>query len=54
MRAEQLQSQVITFLRFPLAVGVIMIHTSFSDVVINGQSLAESMSLKVYDFVYEF
>lgn len=50
----KLQSDVITFLRFPLAVGVIMIHTSFSDVVINGQSLAESMSLKVYDFVYEF
>ena len=39
MRAEQLQSHVITFLRFPLAVGVIMIHASFSGIMINGQGL---------------
>lgn len=52
--SQKLQSDVITFLRFPLAVGVIMIHTSFSDVMINGQLLAGTMPLEVYDFVYGF
>lgn len=51
---RKLQSDVITFLRFPLAVGVIMIHASLSDITVNGELLTESMSLKVYDFVYGF
>ena len=54
MEVKQLQSQVISFLRFPLAVAVIMIHTSVSDITIGGERLAELMPLPVYDFTYGF
>ena len=50
MQARELQSQVITFLRFPLAVAVIMLHASFSD-VISAKQL--NTSFEEYNFIFE-
>lgn len=50
MEARQLQSQVITFLRFPLAIAVIMLHASFSDVI---SSEYLNNSFEGYNFIFE-
>ena len=36
MTDEELQSKSIDFLRFPLIVGVVLIHAHFSNVIMNG------------------
>ncbi len=33
----ELQSKTIDALRFPLIVGVVFIHTDFSDIILDGQ-----------------
>ncbi len=45
MPGEELQSKTIDFLRFPLIVGVVFIHTNFADIVIPG---AKQFSLAHY------
>ncbi|MEG1838589.1 MAG: acyltransferase family protein [Bacteroidaceae bacterium] len=47
MKDEELQSKVITFLRFPLIVGVVLIHASFRSLVLNGMNM-----LNPEDFPY--
>lgn len=39
MTNEELQSKTITFLRFPLMVGVVLIHAHINEVVVNGVNL---------------
>lgn len=45
---SELQSRTIAFLRFPLIVGVVLIHTYFKEVVINGEELMEGGNFPVY------
>ena len=49
MTNDELQSQVIDFLRFPLAVGVVVIHASADELVMNGVNVLDPESLPVYD-----
>lgn len=51
MTNEELQSQTISFLRFPLIVGVVMIHSYFSEVVINGVDLVKNGFFPIYSTV---
>lgn len=51
---SSLQSKVITCLRFPLAVGVVMIHASISALTIDGQNITDSLSLPGYIFIEGF
>lgn len=46
---EKLQSQVISFLRFPLIVAVVFIHSIPDEVVVNGQSAVVNYNLSVYE-----
>lgn len=39
MANEELQSQTITFLRFPMMVGGVLIHAHIYEVVVNGINL---------------
>lgn len=48
MTNEELQSKTINFLRFPLIVGVVLIHTHFNELVINGVELMKGGNLPVY------
>ncbi|ADV44273.1 acyltransferase family protein [Bacteroides helcogenes] len=48
MTNEKLQSQTISFLRFPLIVGVVLIHSHFNEVVINGVDFMKSDNFPVY------
>lgn len=43
-----LQSRTIAFLRFPLIVGVVLIHTYFKEVVIDGKDLMEGGNFPIY------
>lgn len=45
---EELQSKTISFLRFPLIVGVVLIHSRFEKVIINGVDLMKGGDLTVY------
>ena len=46
MFSEELQSKTINFLRFPLIVGVVFIHTDFSNVVMQDVKL-DNFSQKI-------
>ncbi len=48
MTNEELQSQTISFLRFPLIIGVVLIHSHFDEIVINGVDLMESDNFSIY------
>lgn len=48
MTNEELQSKTISFLRFPLIVGVVLIHSHFDEVVINGVDLTKGGNFPVY------
>lgn len=47
---EQLQSQTINLMRFPLIVGVVLIHSSFDGVVINGVNLMQGGGFPIYTY----
>ena len=51
---EKLQSQVISFLRFPLIVAVVFIHSIPEDVVFNGLSAIVNYNLSIYEGVRYF
>lgn len=51
MTNEELQSKTISFLRFPLIVGVVLIHSHFNSVVINGVDLMEGGHFPVYTVI---
>lgn len=51
MKDEELQLQTISFLRFPLIVGVVFIHSVFPDVVVNGVNLMNGEGGIVYSNV---
>lgn len=42
MTDEELQSKTITFLRFPMMVGVVLIHAHIHEVVVNGINSMEN------------
>lgn len=53
MTNEELQSKTIDFLRFPLIVGVVLIHAHFSEVNINGVNvnILHGYSFPIYDTI---
>lgn len=51
MPNEKIQSQTISFQRFPLIVGVVLIHSYFSEVVINGVDLMKNGIFPIYSTV---
>lgn len=51
---EKLQLQLISFLRFPLIVAVVLIHSNPEDVVFNGQFVVTNYNLSVYETVRYF
>lgn len=51
VKEDQLQSKVISFLRFPLIVAVVFIHSQPSGVNIGGISLVDSNDLNTYTYV---
>lgn len=52
MADEQLLSKTIDFLRFPLIVGVVFIHTDFSDVVIKGVKSINLANYPIFTHVF--
>lgn len=50
---EQLQSDTIKLVRFPLIVGVVMLHVAFEIIVINGQKIIDPLDFPAYDY-YKF
>ncbi len=48
---EEFLSQTISFLRFPLIVGVVLIHSKFLDVVINGVKQVETADYPIFSAV---
>ncbi len=48
MTNEELQLQTISLLRFPLIVGVVLIHSHFDEVVINGVDLMKGGNFPVF------
>jgi fucose 4-O-acetylase-like acetyltransferase len=50
---EQLQSDTIKLVRFPLIVGVMLLHVSFELIIINGQTFVNPLDYPVYDY-YKF
>lgn len=51
MTNENLQSKTISFLRFPLIVGVVLIHSRFNSIIINGVDLMTEGSFPIYTIV---
>ena len=45
---EELQSKTISFLRFPLIVGVVFIHSMFKSVIFNGVDVMQTGSFPFY------
>lgn len=45
-------SQTITFLRFPLIIAVVFIHTNLGGTVIQGVSLSENMNFTIHDTLF--
>lgn len=45
-------SQTITFLRFPLIIAVVFIHSNLGDTVIKGVSLSENMNFTIHDTLF--
>lgn len=52
LSSEELQSKTIDFLRFPLIVGVILIHTSPASLVVNGTYQDAISVYPVYSTLY--
>ncbi|WP_454879211.1 acyltransferase family protein [Sphingobacterium detergens] len=52
MSAEELQSKVIDFLRFPLIVGVVFIHTDFSDIVMAGVKQISFVNYPIFSRIF--
>ncbi|WP_343563103.1 acyltransferase [Sphingobacterium sp.] len=50
--AEDLQSKTIDFLRFPLIVGVVFIHTDFSDIVMGGVKQISFVNYPIFSFIF--
>ncbi|MGL4853607.1 MAG: acyltransferase family protein [Phocaeicola sp.] len=48
MNNEKLQSEIITFLRFPLIVGVVLIHSQITGITINGENVLTSTSFQIF------
>lgn len=53
MSDEELQSKTITFLRFPMMVGVILIHAHINEVIVNGTNLIGGGNFPVYQVLAE-
>lgn len=51
---EKLQSQIISFLRFPLIVAVVFIHCNPGIVILNGQSIINGYEFPVYEEIRYF
>lgn len=51
MTADELQSKCIDFLRFPLIVGVVLIHAYTDALIINGVDYGAGAQFSVYNFV---
>lgn len=49
LEQEKLQSNVISYLRFLLIIGVVLIHSAPDDVVINGVSIVDGHNFEIYD-----
>ena len=54
MENKNLQSKVITLLRFPLSVFVVLIHSSFSSFMIGGETLVVETYPVYYNISYLF
>jgi peptidoglycan/LPS O-acetylase OafA/YrhL len=52
-RYEQLQSDTIKLVRFPLIVGVVMLHVAFEGVLVAGQNVINIVDFPAYDY-YKF
>ncbi|WP_418359260.1 acyltransferase family protein [Sphingobacterium detergens] len=52
MSAEELQSKVIDFLRFPLIMGVVFIHTDFSDIVMAGVKQISFVNYPIFSRIF--
>lgn len=52
MFSEELQSKTINFLRFPLIVGVVFIHTDFSNVVMQGVKQIDFANYPIFSSIY--
>lgn len=50
---EQLQSDTIKLVRFPLIVGVVMFHMAFENIIIAGQKFINIADFPVFDY-YKF
>lgn len=51
MTNEELQSKTICFLRFPLIVGIVMIHSHYTELIVEGNDLMKDANLPVYNFI---
>lgn len=51
MTNEEGQSKTISFLRFPLIVGVVVIHSHYTEVIIDGTNFMKSGDLPVYSLI---
>lgn len=48
---KDLQSQTIATLRFPLIVGVVLIHAHMTDIIIGGKNVFSQLDFPIYSFV---
>ena len=51
MNPDTLQSKTIDFLRFPLIIGVVLIHSQFTELVINGVDMMNGHNFPIYQIV---
>lgn len=54
MAINSTQSKAITQLRFPLIVGVVLIHSHFSEIVINGTNIINGLNTPLYENISFF
>ena len=54
MAINSTQSKAITQLRFPLIVGVVLIHSHFSEIVINGTNIINGHNTPLYEYISFF
>lgn len=52
LTAEQLLSKTIEFLRFPLIVGVVFIHTDFTNIIIQGSKQVDMFHFPFFEHVF--
>lgn len=52
MSGDELQSRTIDFLRFPLIVGVVFIHTDFSDIVMKGVKQISFVDYPLFSHIF--